>query len=195
MATTSLAVLKITLDEVEPRVTRRIAVPSDLRLDRLHLVIQAAMGWTNSHLHMFRIGGVEWGELDPDGVFDDPMDARKGRLDRVLADAGRKTFNYVYDFGDNWSHTVRLEKIAPHVAGAPAYILLDAQGRCPPEDCGGPPGYAQLLEILSDPDHEDYEDMVMWAGGRIDPADPERDVLELNLARLERRWAPRKPKT
>ncbi len=141
MSKPSVAVLKITLDDVEPNVMRRIVVPADIRLDRLHLVIQAAMGWTNSHLYEFRIGGAGWGEPDPDGFYDGPLDAKKGRLSAVLADAGRKTFSYLYDFGDGWSHTVKLEKIAPAIEGESDVLLLDAVGRCPPEDCGGAPGY------------------------------------------------------
>ncbi|MBV9511441.1 MAG: plasmid pRiA4b ORF-3 family protein [Caulobacteraceae bacterium] len=77
MPTPSAAVLKITLDDVEPTVMRRVVVPADIRLDRLHLIIQAAMGWTNSHLYEFRIGGAGWGEPDPDGLYDGPLDAKK----------------------------------------------------------------------------------------------------------------------
>ena len=93
MANRSLVVLMITLDDVEPKVMRRIVVSADIRLDRLHLAIQAAMGWTNSHLYEFRIGGAGWGEPDPDGVYDGPLDAKKGRLRAALVDAGRKTFS------------------------------------------------------------------------------------------------------
>ncbi|MDE3176027.1 MAG: plasmid pRiA4b ORF-3 family protein [Pseudomonadota bacterium] len=99
----SLAVLKITLDGVEPKVKLRIAVRSDIRLDRLHLAIQAAMGWTNSHLCEFHIGGAGWGVPDPDGIYDGPMDVKTARLSAVLVEAGRKTFSYTYDFGDGWS--------------------------------------------------------------------------------------------
>ena len=84
MPTPSIAVLRITLDDVEPKVMRRIAVPANIRLDRLHLVIQAVMGWTNSHLYEFRIGGAGWGIPDPDGIYDGPMDASKARLNAAL---------------------------------------------------------------------------------------------------------------
>ena len=191
MPTPSLAVLKITLDEVEPVIMRRVIVPADIRLDRLHLVIQAAMGWTNSHLYEFRIGGVGWGEPDPDGVYDGPLEAKKGRLDSALADAGRKTFSYLYDFGDSWSHKVKLEKITPWVQGEANILLLDALGRCPPEDCGGAPGYENLLEILADPDHEEHEETLEWCGGQFDPARADLPALESALERLVRRWAPR----
>ncbi|HQT77691.1 MAG: hypothetical protein B7Z80_09400 [Rhodospirillales bacterium 20-64-7] len=195
MPTPSVAVLKITLDDVEPAVMRRIAVPADIRLDRLHLVIQAAMGWTNSHLYEFRIGDTGWGEPDPYGFRDGPLEAKKGRLAAVLADAGRKTFDYLYDFGDGWSHTVMLEKVAPAVEGEPTIRLIDAVGRCPPEDCGGPPGYEELLEILGDPDHEEHEERLEWCGDPFDPLDAGRPALESAIAGLARGWAPRRRAT
>ena len=200
MANRSLAVLMITLDDVEPKVMRRIVVSADIRLDRLHLAIQAAMGWTNSHLYEFRIGGAGWGEPDPDGVYDGPLDAKKGRLRAALVDAGRKTFSYLYDFGDGWSHTVKLEKIVPMIEGEPMVLLLEAAGRCPPEDCGGPPRYERLLEILADPDDEEHDEMLTWCGGPFDPTRADVPALEVDIDRLARRWSPRprataKPKT
>ena len=153
---------------------RRIVVRSDIRLDRLHLAIQAAMGWTNSHLYEFRIGGAGWGEPDPDGIYD----AKTGRLSAVLVDAGRKTFSYIYDFGDGWSHTVKLEKIVPMIEGEPPLLLLDASGRCPPEDCGGPPGYERLLEILADPNDDEHDAMLTWCGGAFDPTRADVPTLE-----------------
>jgi len=191
MPTPSVAVLKITLDDVEPTVMRRIVVPADMRLDRLHLVIQAAMGWANSHLYEFRIGDAGWGEPDPDGLYDGPLEAKKGRLAAVLADAGRKTFSYLYDFGDGWSHTIKLEKIAPGLEGESNILLIDAVGRCPPEDCGGAPGYENLLEILGDPNHEEHEETLAWCGGQFDPARASLPTLEGAIDRLARRWASR----
>jgi hypothetical protein len=191
MPNRSVAVLKITLDHVEPKVMRRIVVPADIRLDRLHLAIQAAMGWTNSHLYEFRIGGAGWGEPDPDGVYEGPLDAKKGRLRAVLVDAGRKTFSYLYDFGDGWSHTVKLEKIVPMIEGEPSLLLLEAGGRCPPEDCGGSPGYERLLEILADPDDEEHDETLTWCGGPFDPTRADVSALEADIDRLARRWSPR----
>jgi hypothetical protein len=190
MPAAMVAVLKITLDDVAPQVMRRVVVPSNLRLDRLHLVIQAVMGWTNSHLYEIRIGDVGWGEPDPDGFYDGPLDAKTAKLASTLADAGRKTFKYIYDFGDGWDHTIKVEKIAPDIAG-PTYLLLDAVGRCPPEDCGGPPGYERLLKTLADPDDEEHDDLLVWAGGPIDPRSVDIKALERDLERLAKRWAPR----
>ena len=135
--TSSIARLKITLDDVKPAVTRRVEVPLTIRLDRLHLVLQAAMGWTNSHLYEIRARGVGWGVPDPD-FGDGPLDARKTRLLDVIEDTGAKTLKYLYDFGDGWEHTVKVERITDAIPGLLYPFLIDATGRCPPEGVGGP---------------------------------------------------------
>jgi hypothetical protein len=107
--TASIAHLKIKLDEVKPAVVRRVEVPLTIRLDRLHLVLQAAMGWTNSHLYEIRARDIGWGVPDPD-FGDGPLDARKARLGDVLEDAGVRSLKYLYDFGDGWEHSIRIER-------------------------------------------------------------------------------------
>src|SRR3981189_193846 len=112
MIAETIARLKITLDHVEPVVLRRIEVPFDIRLDRLHLTIQAAMGWTNSHLYEIRAGDVGWSTLYPEADWpEDFLGARKARLGDVLADIGTKTIRYVYDFGDGWEHKIKVERL------------------------------------------------------------------------------------
>ena len=108
MTAAGIAHLKITLDDVAPTVMRRIEVPLSIRLDRLHLVLQAALGWTDSHLYEFRARDTGWGVPDPD-FGDGPLDARRARLLDVLEDMGVRSLKYLYDFGDGWEHTVRLE--------------------------------------------------------------------------------------
>ena len=130
MTVTTIARLKITLDDVEPAVQRRVEVPLKIRLDRLHLVFQAAMGWTNSHLYEIRAGGVGWGMVDPDWG-DGPMDASKSRLVDVLEDMGVKTLKYLYDFGDGWEHTVKIERIADALPGSSYPVLIDAPSKMP----------------------------------------------------------------
>ena len=93
--------VRLDLDGAEPPVWRTLELPGDLTLDRLHDVIQAAMGWTDSHLYEFRAGGVGWGVPDPDGYYDGPLPANKSSLLDVLEDVGTKTILYIYDFGDN----------------------------------------------------------------------------------------------
>ena len=188
-ATGSVARLKITLDEVEPGVMRRLEIPLDLRLDRLHLVLQAAMGWTNSHLYEFRIRDIGWGILDPEWDFGSgPLDARKATLLKVLQDTGAKTFKYLYDFGDGWEHTIRIERISPADPDTAYPILIDAVGRCPPEDVGGPPGYEEFLEALADPEHERHAEMHEWLGVSFDPNDVDPSEISQALQATARQW-------
>ena len=192
MTVATIARLKITLDDIEHTVQRRVEVPLNIRLDRLHLVLQAAMGWTNSHLYEIRAGGVGWGMADPDWS-DGPMDASKSRLIDVLEDMGVKTLKYLYDFGDGWEHTVIIERIADALPGVSYPWLIDAKGKCPPEDVGGPPGYEDLLNILANPTHERYAEMSQWLGAAFDPQDTGTQNLADAVDALARKWS-RKPK-
>ena len=131
----TIARLKITLDDVKPAVLRRIEVPFAIRLDRLHLAIQAAIGWTNTHLYEIRAGDVGWGAPDP-GWSDGPLNARKARLSDVVEDVSTKTLRYLYDFGDGWDHTIKIERLLDPVPGVAYPRLIEAAGRCPPEDVG-----------------------------------------------------------
>jgi hypothetical protein len=160
MSTDAIARLKITLDDVKPVVLRRIEVPLTLRLDRLHLAIQAAMGWTNSHLYEILACGVGWGMIDPDGG-DGPLDARKARLIDALEDT--KTLRYLYDFGDGWEHTIKVERLIDPEPGVLYPRLIEATGRCPPEDVGGPWGYAELLDADPRP-----QARTSWRAQRMD---------------------------
>jgi hypothetical protein len=103
MSITRTAVrLKVTLDRVEPEVMRRLVVPLTIRLDRLHFTLQAAFGWTNTHLHAFTAGGVEWGGPEPDFPAGDQLvNVRKIRLYDIVRETGAKTIRYLYDFGDD----------------------------------------------------------------------------------------------
>lgn len=191
--TTTIARLKITLDDVKPVVMRRIEVPLALRLDRLHLVLQVALGWTNSHLYEFRFRDVGFGIPDPDWEHD-ILDARKATLAAVIADTGARSFKYLYDFGDGWEHTIKVEKIAPATTRIDYPLLLGASGRCPPEDVGGPWGYQEFLEALADPDHEQHDDMITWAGENYDPDYLDPAATQEELHQLARKWTRRKPK-
>ena len=102
--------LKVTLIDVEPKVLRRMEVPADIRLDRLHLTLQAALGWTNSHLFEIRARNIGWGQPSPDWP-GGPLDARKAKLIDALEDAGTKTLHYLYDYGDGWEHTIKVERM------------------------------------------------------------------------------------
>lgn len=184
-----IARLKITLDDVEPEVMRRIDVPLKIKLDRLHLVVQVAMPWTNSHLWGIEAGGANWG--DASMGFDDALPAAKTTLLDVMEDVGTKTLHYTYDYGDNWEHTIKVEGIRDPVPGQPYPSLIKAEGRCPPEDIGGFPGYDMYLEIMADPDHEERDWMIECYGEPKDPKEAELDTITAGLDRLAKRWAPR----
>ncbi len=191
MIATRIAHLRIKLDDVEPAVMRRLEVPLTIRLDRLHLVLQAAMGWTNSHLYEIRARDVGWGMPDP-YFGDGPLDASKVRLADVLEDVGVKSFKYLYDFGDGWEHTVSIERVTDAMPGVASPRLIEAVGRCPPEDVGGPWGYGEFLEAISDPNHEEHAERLEWVGGHFDPTDPDTEDLTQAVDKLARKWA-RKP--
>jgi hypothetical protein len=193
MTAAAIARLKITLDDVEPKVLRRIEVPLVIKLDRLHLTIQAAMGWTDSHLYEIRAGDAGWGLPDPDWP-GGPLDARKAKLVDILEGVGVKTLRYLYDFGDGWEHTIKIERLVDPEPGALYPRLLEASGRCPPEDVGGPWGYAEMLEALADPNHERHEEMSEWADGDFDPSLLDVDALKANVEALAKRWARKPPR-
>lgn len=192
-----VARLKVTLSDVKPQVLRRFDVPLKIKLSRLHDVIQAAMGWTDSHLYEFRAGGVGWGVPDPDGFFEGPKPASRTSLLDVLEDVGTRTIHYIYDFGDDWHHVVTVEKIGDATPGEEYPRLVRATGACPPEDVGGPPGYAHFLEAIADPSHEAHAEVTEWRGETFDRDDPNIDGILDRFERLARRWAPRarKPKS
>jgi len=193
MTSNSIARLKITLNDVKPAVLRRVEVPLTIRLDRLHLVLQAAMGWTNSHLYEIRARDVGWGVPDPDWG-EGPLDARKARLLDVLEDTGTKTLKYLYDFGDGWEHTVKVERITVSVPGLVYPFLIDATGRCPPEDVGGPWGYAEFLAAIGDPKHERHAEMVQWVDAPFDPNAVDFDEHAKAVEAIAKAWS-RKPAT
>ena len=183
--------LKVTLNDVEPQVLRRIEVPADIKLDRLHLTLQAALGWTNSHLYEIRVREIAWGLPSPDWP-DGPLDARKAKLIDVLEDVGAKTLRYLYDFGDGWEHTIKIERMITPEPNVAYPRLIEATGPCPPEDVGGPWGYAEILEALDDPQHERYAEIREWIGDDFDPRAFDPDPLKVEVATLAKRWS-RKP--
>lgn len=141
--------LGIMLDHVVPEVSRIAPVPLGIHLDMLHLVLQAAMGWSNTHLWLIEAGDSTWGVPDPD-FGDDTLPANGTTLIDMVADTGVRRFCYLYDFGDQWQHTIKIVKPMPAVPGVAYPLLIDAAGRCPLEDSGGPSGYADLLGALHD---------------------------------------------
>jgi hypothetical protein len=165
--------LKITLSDLRPLIWRRVLVRGDINLGLLHAVIQVAMGWTNSHLHQFLVGERYYSDpsfgLDEYAERERTLDENRALL-RQLAPHQRDRFWYEYDFGDSWHHEVRVEKIsAPDPSWMAFAECLAGARACPPEDCGGVPGYEELLETLKHPGSEEYEEFMEWLGGSFDP--------------------------
>lgn len=185
--------MTITLDDVIPAVNRVIEVPLDIRLDRLHTVFQAALAWTDSHLWELTFGRTGFGIPDPEyGFGGGPHDARKTTLAQALEGMRGKTFRYLYDFGDAWEHTIKIQGIAPADLHGSYPRLLEATGMRPPEDSGGPWGYAEKLEALADPAHEYHEEALDALGDDHDPnAQPNIDLIHDRFAALAKKWAPR----
>jgi len=170
--------LKITLKESRPPIWRRFQVRSDVTLAKLHRIIQEVMGWFDGHLHQFIVGRIYYGVPDPDDL-SETRDERKVRLDQILSVPGRKIV-YEYDFGDGWEREIVLEKILSPDPKTRYPRCLDGARACPPEDCGGIYGYADFLEAIRDPNHEEHEEMLEWIGGEFDPE--EFDLQDINIS-------------
>jgi hypothetical protein len=175
---------KITLQDVKPAVWRRIQTPSGYSFWDLHVAIQDAMGWRDSHLHEFRIPEPKTGDivtigLPDDGEFGDEKEVAHCR-DCSVADyfspqnpAGR----YVYDFGDDWKHEILFEESVPAAKSVKSPLCLDGKGACPPEDCGGPHGYAEFLRAIKKPGSPRGSELLEWVGGSFDPNVFERSAV------------------
>ena len=172
--------LKVTLEGIEPAIWRRIVVPSEFTLYDLHCAIQVVMGWQDCHLHDFTIKRQRYAV--PDGnEFDTPLDETEACLRDIAPE--RTKIRYQYDFGDSWNHVVVVEKILEGAEGSPP-MCIDGARACPPEDSGGPWGYANKLEALANPDDEDSEELRDWMGEDFDPERFEKDAVNRDLLAL-----------
>ena len=168
--------LKVTLRQVKPPVWRRIEVRSDIKLSDLADVLEAAMGWLGGHLHSFEADGVLYEIPDGEGFgFRRPRDERRARLGEVLPGVKSK-MRWTYDFGDGWEHDVVVEAIELARSDVMYPVCLTGKRACPPEDCGGPWGYGNLLAALSAPTYEEHEELTEWVGIDFDPADFDADA-------------------
>jgi hypothetical protein len=179
----------VTLQDTEPPIWRRIQVPAAMTLGDLHAVLQVVMGWHNSHLHAFRIGQTRY--ADPAFGDEPPAESeRTAALHSVVTGDGFSML-YEYDFGDGWEHEVVLEESLAARAKAHYPRCTAGRGACPPEDCGGPPGYGQLLETLSDLEDPNHQDLRSWAGNFYAP-----ELLNFKLInkQLQTLFAPAPPR-
>lgn len=169
MASKQIYQFKVTLRGIRPPIWRRFQVHSDITFYELHMILQEVMGWYNAHLHQFDLGGLFISDAETiREVWGDGVDNRKARLNQYVSQE-RQKFRYEYDFGDSWEHEVLLEKILPVEANVQYPRCLKGKRACPPEDCGGVWGYAEVLEALADENHAEHEMYLEWLGGDIDP--------------------------
>jgi hypothetical protein len=168
--------IKVTLEDSKPPIWRRILVRSDVTLEKLHYIIQVAMGWTDSHLHQFIVGQTYFGEPHLDYGFE-MQDERRVKLNQVAPGEGAK-FRYEYDFGDGWLHMLLVEKVLAPEPGQQYPVCVKGKRACPPEDVGGVWGYEEFLETIQNPDHPEHEDYLEWVGGEFYPE--EFDLDETN---------------
>jgi hypothetical protein len=181
----------------DPPIWRRLELASDLRLDDLHRILQAAFEWEGGHLHQFSTSDRTWddgstADFGGDLFTGSPAPEResKTRLNQILTAVGDH-LNYVYDFGDNWEHVVMLDEIVEPTPGAPRARVVDGDRAAPLEDCGGVPGYEELVTALAEPERPDHTDLVEWYvevyGGSptdFDPAQVDIEALDHAVLRV-----------
>jgi hypothetical protein len=170
------------LGVTKPPVWRRLQLRADTTLDHLHEMLVAAFGWQDYHMHCFSSGPEEFGVPDPELGF---IDERHVTLGELIGGVGDR-LRYAYDFGDDWQHEIVVEELLDPDPEIHYPVLVAAKGACPPEDCGGPWGYAELKDILTNPSHEQHQDMLDWLGlnhaSEFHPAAVATDDIEEDLA-------------
>ena len=184
--------VRIELVDSDPLIWREVEIPTDITLTTLHHIVQAAMGWFDYHLWEFRVGGKAYGlPMDEDWGTEPREEAAKTRLVDVLK-GGRTVIGYTYDMGDDWAHKLVVSNRRPADAQVAYPRFVAGQNACPPEDCGGLPGFYWLLDARGDPQHPDHAEAMEQLG---DYAPDEIDELSiaLGLGRLGK--AHRKDKT
>ncbi len=178
--------IKVTLNETHPPIWRRILVPSNTNLLKLHDILQIVMGWEGYHLHMFKIQGFIYGDPEDDEFGDfGTIDEAKYKLSQVIGSEGQR-FSYEYDFGDSWDHILLVEKIISPPESVHYPTCLKGKRACPPEDVGGVWGYEHFLEAIADPNHPEHEEYLEWAGGEFDPEAFDIQKVNVRLRQMGR---------
>jgi hypothetical protein len=188
--TKKVITLDIAIDGIHPPVWRKIAIDGDMTLRTLHHVTQAAFGWTDAHLHEFVVEEQTYSMLDNDNVLDMieeldqiPLDDRKAKLQRLVYPG--QTFNYLYDFGDNWTHVIKVEKIEPRTQKMGAAYIIDGGRAGPPEDVGGVHGYEEFLDTIKNRKRsQEAREYLHWVGGEFDPEAFDRRIANNALLRM-----------
>jgi hypothetical protein len=178
--------IKVTLKNIAPPVWRKILVESDTALYDLHKILQTTMGWSNAHLHQFvhRKKFYSNPVMEEEWIDDRQVDYTGVTIADLLKNE-KQSMVYEYDFGDGWKHTIVIEKILPGIKGAKYPVCVAGKRNCPPEDCGGPLGYQDMLSILADQKHEEYKELKEWLGGPYDPEAFDLNKINLRLSKKD----------
>jgi Plasmid pRiA4b ORF-3-like protein len=164
--------LRISLNDIEPPIWREIVISNAATLFQLHRVMQILFEWYDYHLHMFVLGDRRFSEPRDDDA-DFGVTSENSLVTRLadLALVAGSTIRYDYDFGDSWEHTIEVVEVLPPIdtEGVVVAALIDGARAAPPEDCGGAPGYEDLLLAQKDPKHERHGEIMEWLGAPIDP--------------------------
>ena len=186
---------KIQLQGITPPIWRIIDVPKDYTFWALHVAIQDAMGWLDSHLHHFEVKNPGTGNIDSIGLVhhDFDLEYTEGMISdrdvfiRDYFSLSNRHARYLYDYGDGWIHNIELLEILPAKKGLQYPRCVAGERACPPEDCGGVWGYLRICEIIKDPSHPEYENTLQWLGGEYDPDyfDPDEVVFKDPEARWD----------
>jgi hypothetical protein len=167
---------KITLKHIEPKIWRRFLVRDTITFADMHHIIQTVMGWEDDHLHQFALSKYDYignvGQM-PGEVEDE----RKIPVKKIFG-APKVKITYEYDFGDGWEHELILEKILEEEKGMKYPHCVKGENSCPPEDCGGPWGFADMMEKLKAADSEEKEELLEWLGDDYDPSS--FDLVDIN---------------
>ncbi len=156
--------LRVAIKGISPPIWRKLLVGSSTTLHDLHLIIQAAFGWYNYHLYEFNIGSERYANPEQmDDEFPDDIDSRETKLAQLALREGSK-FSYTYDYGDNWEHSILVQKVLPYDQSMSLPSCIGGKRNGPPEDCGGAYGYQNMLKVVSDPDDPEHESTMEWLG-------------------------------
>ena len=180
-----VAVLRIELLDIEPLIWRRAAVRRSMNLQALHRVIQAAMGWLDYHLWEFETNGQKYGMLVPNAPEwnERIKNAATTKLSSLFS-GGVREIAYVYDMGDNWQHRIIVEKLKADKSASRYPQFLEGERRCPPEDCGGLPGYYEFLDNIASKQSKTRKAALDWYGGPYDPNEIDEQKIVTRLKRI-----------
>jgi Plasmid pRiA4b ORF-3-like protein len=177
--------LKIQLKDIKPAIYRTVLIPGSANFFQLHKTIQDAMGWFDCHLfQFFKDRGASISIPDKENDWEEVKDAREIKLHDYFTEV-KKTITYEYDFGDGWEHTVTLEKILDNENKINYPVCIKGKRNCPPEDCGGPWGYENLLLVIGDKKHPEHKETLEWTGGKFDPEAFHIDGVNTSLKKLK----------